>query len=384
MSINLKDYHYSLPNERIAKFPLPERSDSKLLCYKSGEIFHDIFKSISTHLPKESLLVFNDTKVIPARLIFHKATGASIEVFLLEPVQPSNYEQNMNARKNCVWHCMIGNSKKWKSEEIEMENLGLKAKRNKDEITFSWEPDRSFSEMLELAGKTPLPPYISRKVTDSDKERYQTVYSKHEGAVAAPTAGLHFTDQLLSKLDKKGITKDYLTLHVSAGTFQPIKAETVNEHPMHRERIIITRENVVNLLKVETIIPVGTTSLRTLESLYWYGVKLLNGKNEFFIPKLYPYHKSSLPTRTKSLHKVLEFMDQNDLSHLIGHTEIFIFPGYIFRVCSGLITNFHLSGSTLILLVAAMIGEDWKKVYEAALVKNYRFLSYGDSSLLIP
>ncbi len=384
MSIDLKDYHYSLPDERIAKFPLPERSDSKLLLYQKGEISHDLFKSIPNHLPEKCLLVFNDTKVIPARLIFHKSTGARIEVFLLKPSHPSNYEQSMNAKNGCSWHCMIGNSKKWKTEEIEVAEIGLKATRQNDEVTFTWKQDLTFSEILELAGKIPLPPYIDREVKDSDKDRYQTVYSKHQGAVAAPTAGLHFTEELLSNLEKQGIKKDYLTLHVSAGTFQPIKAETVDDHPMHREQIIVTKQNVENLLQAETIIPVGTTSLRTLESLYWYGVKLLNGDSDFFIPKLFPYRHSELPNKTESLNAVLDFMNQNETTHLIGHTEIFIFPSYTFRMCSGLITNFHLPGSTLILLVAAMIGEDWEIVYKEALAQNYRFLSYGDSSLLLP
>jgi len=384
MSIDLKDYHYSLPDEKIAKFPLAERSDSKLLVYQKGEISHDTFKSIPNLLPEKCLLVFNDTKVIPARLIFYKSTGARIEVFLLEPSDPSNYEQSMNARNTCSWHCLVGNSKKWKTEKIAVAEIGLIATRQNDEVTFSWKSDITFSEILELAGKIPLPPYIDREVKESDKDRYQTVYSKHEGAVAAPTAGLHFTEELLCQLDERKIKKDYVTLHVSAGTFQPIKAETVDDHPMHREQIIVTRQNVVNLLKTETIFPVGTTSLRTLESLYWYGVKLLRGESDFFIPKLYPYDHPELPSKTESLHAVLDFMNQNQTSHLIGHTEIFIFPGYTFRMCAGLMTNFHLPGSTLILLVAAMIGEDWRKVYGEALSRDYRFLSYGDSSLLLP
>ena len=383
MSINLKDYHYSLPEEKIAKFPLPERSDSKLLLYEKRVISHDTFKSIPNHLPKKCLLVFNDTKVIPARLIFYKSTGARIEVFLLEPSKPSNYERSMSARNTCSWNCMIGNSKKWKTEKIEVTEIGLKAKRQNDEVTFTWEQGLSFLEILELAGKIPLPPYIDREVEESDKDRYQTVYSKHEGAVAAPTAGLHFTADLLKQIEEHGIEKEYLTLHVSAGTFLTIKAETVNDHPMHREQIIITKMNVEKLLKSETIIPVGTTSLRTLESLYWYGVKLLNGQTDFFIPKLYPYDQSELPSKNESLPAVLDFMNQNEITHLLGHTEIFIFPGYTFRMCSGLITNFHLPGSTLILLVAAMIGEDWRMVYEEALAHDYRFLSYGDSSLLL-
>ena len=302
----------------------------------------------------------------------------------MEPANPGNYEQSMNAKNDCTWHCMIGNSKKWKNEQIGIKEIGLSATRRDDEVMFSWRQNLAFSEILELAGRIPLPPYINREVKESDKQRYQTVYSKHEGAVAAPTAGLHFTKELIAELADKGIEKAYLTLHVSDGTFQPIKADTVDEHPMHREQIIVTKENVQNLFKTETIIPVGTTSLRTLESLFWYGVKLLDGDNEFFIAKPYPYEHSNLPSREESLHAVLDYLIEQKRSSLIGHTEIFIFPGYTFRMCSGLITNFHLPGSTLLLLVAAMIGEDWKKVYQQALDNDYRFLSYGDSSLLLP
>lgn len=383
MSINLKDYHYSLPNEKIAKFPLPRRSDSKLLIYQKGNISHDVFMSIPNHLPDKCLLVFNDTKVIPARLIFSKSTGERIEVFLLNSAHPSNYEHSLNAKTSCVWHCLIGNAKKWKAEEIAIAKIGLTATRKKNEVTFCWEQDLTFSEILELAGEIPLPPYITREVNHLDKDRYQTIYSKYEGAVAAPTAGLHFTEELLTQLEERGIQKEYLTLHVSAGTFLPIKTETVDDHPMHREQIMITRMNVENLMNTEIIIPVGTSSLRTLESLYWYGVKLLNGESDFFIPKRYAYHHSDLPSKIKALQAVLDSMNQSKTTHLIGHTEIFIFPNYTFRMCAGLVTNFHLPNSTLILLVAAMIGEDWKKVYEEALSQEYRFLSYGDSSLLL-
>ncbi len=384
MSIDLKDYHYSLPEEKIAKFPLKDRTSSKLLVYESGKISHRHFKHLGDHLPADSLLVFNDTKVIPARLIFQRATGARIEVFLLEPTTPSNYEQSMSAKGQCTWHCMIGNSKRWKEDEITVPEIGLRATRNKEAVTFRWEDDQTFSEILEKAGKIPLPPYINREVSEDDKDTYQTVYSKHEGAVAAPTAGLHFTDELLDEIKAKGIKEDFLTLHVSAGTFQPIKAETVDEHPMHREQIIVTKQNVQHLLAHDTVIPVGTTSLRTLESLYWYGAKLLTGETDFFIPKLLPYEHPTPPTKEESLQAVLAYMERAQVDTIIGHTEIFIFPGYAFRICSGLVTNFHLPGSTLILLVAALIGEDWRTVYDEALSKDYRFLSYGDSSVLLP
>jgi S-adenosylmethionine:tRNA ribosyltransferase-isomerase len=384
MSISLKDYHYSLPEERIAEFPLADRASSKLLTFKHGQVNHRIFRDLPGELPKNSLLVFNNTRVIPARLIFQKATGARIEVFLLEPALPTNYEQNMGAHGSCAWHCMIGNAKRWKSGEIEVPELGLKATREGDVVTFSWSEELSFSEILDKAGKIPLPPYIHRDVDESDKERYQTVYSKHEGAVAAPTAGLHFTDELLEELKAKGFSEDFLTLHVSAGTFQPMKADTPEEHPMHKEQIIVTRQNIDNLIATDSVIPVGTTSMRTLESLYWFGVRLLNGESDFFIPKLYPYSNPNPPSKEESLKAVLAHLDELGIQSISGHTEIFIFPGYQFRICKGLITNFHLPGSTLILLVAALIGDKWREVYEQALANNYRFLSYGDSSLLIP
>jgi S-adenosylmethionine:tRNA ribosyltransferase-isomerase len=383
MSIDLKDYQYSLPEEKIAAFPLDDRASSKLLTFKKGSIGHRIFRDLPTELPPESLLVFNNTRVIPARLIFQKATGARIEVFLLEPAQPSNYEQNMGAHGTCTWHCMIGNAKRWKSGEIVVPEIGLKATRVDERVTFNWSSEKSFSEILEQAGKIPLPPYIHREVQESDKERYQTVYSRHEGAVAAPTAGLHFTDELLAELRAKGFQEDFLTLHVSAGTFQPMKADTPEEHPMHRERIIITQGNIDALLSSDSVIPVGTTSMRTLESLYWYGVKLLNGETDFFIPKLYPYEATPV-SKEEALRAVKAHMTSLNVYTLIGHTEIFIFPGYRFRICNGLITNFHLPGSTLILLVAALIGDNWREVYKQALENDYRFLSYGDSSLLLP
>lgn len=383
MSTDLKDYQYDLPEERIAKFPLRERANAKMLVFRSGEISHQTFKQLPSELPENSLLVFNDTKVIPARINFRKETGARIEVFLLEPVEPLNYEQNMSAIGECTWKCMIGNAKKWKEGEVTVEELALRARRSDDLVTFIWSGGQTFSEMLEKAGKIPLPPYINREVEESDKEEYQTVYSKVEGAVAAPTAGLHFTDELLNQLSEKGVKEDYLTLHVSAGTFQPMKSESVHDHPMHREQIIITRKNIENLLRHDLIIPVGTTSMRTLESTYWYGVKILRGATDFFIPKLFPYEVISSPPIDESLNAVLSEMTRRNTDKLIGHTEIFIFPGYTFKICKGLITNFHLPGSTLILLVAAMVGDDWKTIYKEALDSDYRFLSYGDGSLIL-
>ncbi|MFY0601435.1 MAG: S-adenosylmethionine:tRNA ribosyltransferase-isomerase [Cyclobacteriaceae bacterium] len=390
-SLNLSEFHYELPSEKIAKHPLNNRSDSKLLSFKGGKIDHKSFRALPEVLESGCHLVFNDTKVIPARLIFHKDTGARIEIFLLEPSSPSHLHMEvMAAKKTVTWHCMVGNSKKWKEGtalEISIgDSLHVRALRLEDNyVKFEWDSDETFSEIVTAIGNIPLPPYLNREVEEDDKPRYQTVYSNYEGAVAAPTAGLHFTEEILEQLESKNISTDYLTLHVSAGTFQPIKAKSVDEHPMHREQIIITKSNIENLLKKDVVIPVGTTSMRTMESLYWFGAKLFSQPDaDFFIEKMTPYQETITISKEQSLKNILLYMDQRNLEILVGHTEIFIFPGYQFRICKGLITNFHLPASTLILLVAALIGDKWKEVYQSALDNDYRFLSYGDSSLLIP
>jgi S-adenosylmethionine:tRNA ribosyltransferase-isomerase len=333
-----------------------------------------------------SLFVLNDTKVIPARVIFRKETGARIEIFLLEPELPSQVmDVVMSARHTCTWNCLIGNAKKWKigtALSIVIGGAEITARRLDDnKVKFAWNTDDTWSELLAQLGKVPLPPYIERSANKNDETRYQTVYSKHEGAVAAPTAGLHFTDEVIKRLEKKH-QLDYLTLHVSAGTFQPIKTNATN-HPMHREQMLITKSNIENLLKNEQVIAIGTTSLRTIESLYWYGVRILNGLEEFFIPKLSPYvqHKNT-PSKSQALQAVLDQMALNKTNSIIGYTEIFIFPSYDFRIVKGLITNFHMPGTTLMMLVAAFVGQDWKKVYSEAMANDYRFLSYGDSSYL--
>lgn len=395
--IDLKEYEYTLPEDRIAKFPLEKRDASKLLQVQEGKIEHLHFYNLPELLPSDTLLVYNDTKVIPARLIFQRETGARIEIFLLQPIAPTTVISEIMVSRNPVtWETMIGNVKKWKDDEI----LKGKVRINETEIVlsaqlidrdrklvmFSWnDPDVAFVDLVEASGEVPLPPYLNRKPNEADKSRYQTVYSKKEGAVAAPTAGLHFTDEIFEKLRAKGIQEAQVTLHVSAGTFQPIKAENVLEHPMHSEQIQITRETVEKLLAQHgKTVAVGTTSVRTLESLFWYGVKLLEGKSEgFLIEKLYAYQTRVLvPTKKEAMNAVLEFMKKNELESILGSTEIFIFPGYQYRMVDGLITNFHQPGSTLILLIAAILGKDWKKVYQEALDKDYRFLSYGDSSLL--
>lgn len=390
--IKLSDYTYTLPEERIAKLPLTNRSDSKLLVYNHGNISHSSFNQLDKYLNSNSHLVFNDTRVIPARIHFTKETGALIEVFILEPELPSkDVASAMLVKNKCIWQCMVGNLKKWKNDQILTKKISneltLNAQvvdRENQLVEFTWEGNIEFVHVVEEAGKIPLPPYIDREVTYDDEERYQTIYSKHKGAVAAPTAGLHFDESILEKLNVKNITHDFVTLHVSAGTFQPIKVENAIEHKMHSEQIAIARKTIENLISKENIIAVGTTSMRTLESLYWFGVKLLKGQDKFFIEKLYPYQGTENITRTESLQAVLDFMNSFDIALLTGSTEIFIFPGYKFRICDGLITNYHLPGSTLILLVAAFIGQDWKEVYKKAIANDYRFLSYGDSSLLLP
>ncbi|MEM6380009.1 MAG: S-adenosylmethionine:tRNA ribosyltransferase-isomerase [Bacteroidota bacterium] len=383
--LNLADYTYELPESRIAKHPPKERGTSKLLVYRKGTIEHHRFGAMVEQLPKEALLVFNDTKVIPARIVLHKDTGARIEIFLLEPLTPSKvHEDVMNSQNNCTWKCMIGNAKKWKpGTPLSSETVAFTATRTgNDEVTFNWE-GMTFSELLMEIGKIPLPPYIQREVEQEDKDRYQTVYSKMDGAVAAPTAGLHFTDQIIESLVTKGIQTKYVTLHVSAGTFQPIKTDDITQHPMHNEQVWVQKEVIESLLSTSLTVAVGTTSMRTLESLYWFGVRLQHGKEDFYIRKEDPYELEALDKQI-ALQNVLRYMNDQQLDQLGGQTEIFLYPGYTFKMCDGLITNYHMPSSTLILLIAAFIGEDWRKVYQAALENDYRFLSYGDSSLLLP
>jgi S-adenosylmethionine:tRNA ribosyltransferase-isomerase len=400
-TIRLEDYTYDLPDDRIAAFPLDERDHAKLLVYRRGAIEHRVFKELADYVPAGSLLVFNDTKVIPARLYFSRATGALVEIFLL---QPQRLEQSihaiMGARGACTWRCLIGNKKRWKvgealtQEVVANEGIvtvrAILANREAQEVHFEWTPAHlRFSELLPQLGEIPLPPYLNRKASERDKTQYQTVYARKEGAVAAPTAGLHFTDRVLASLAAGGVTLDYLTLHVGAGTFQPIKAENVIAHPMHAEQIVFTRGNLERLARqADGIIAVGTTSLRALESLYWYGVKLLKGQAgpRLFVEKLYPYghDPATLPPAGEVFGAVARYMAGTGMEELIGETEILIVPGYPFRVCRGLVTNYHQPGSTLILLVAAFVGEDWRRIYGEALAGGYRFLSYGDSSLLLP
>ncbi len=391
--LNINEYKYDLPQEKIALYPLEERDQSKLLIYRDGEITHSHFYQLDQFLPENSILFFNDTKVIPARLIFQKETGAEIEIFLLNPVSPSPLVAvAMEAKGSSQWHVVVGNAKRWtegKPLRKKIDGVAFTAHyidREKSITQFNWTPEHlTFAEIVSLAGAVPLPPYLKREVEASDRERYQTIYSKREGAVAAPTAGLHFTDRVFTKLKTKKIITDFLALHVSAGTFQPVKVENATEHIMHSEQVVISKANLENLIIGDrNIIAVGTTSLRTLESLYWYGVKLhANPEAEFTIAQEEPYRNNNQNlTRKEAFENVLQKMSHDGADQLLGETSIYIMPGYRFYTVDALITNFHQPGSTLMLLVAAFVGEDWKNIYQQALKNNYRFLSYGDSSLL--
>jgi S-adenosylmethionine:tRNA ribosyltransferase-isomerase len=393
--LRITDYTYDLPAHRIALHPLAQRDAAKLLVYRQGVIEHSTFRFIADYLPANATLFFNDTKVIRARLLFRKPTGAEIEIFLLAPVAPfTDMAQAMQVRAKSLWQCSIGNLKRWKEHDSLVLTRGkatLTARlinRINQTAELSWQPATlTLAEIIEAFGVVPLPPYINRAAQEADFERYQTVYSVHEGAVAAPTAGLHVTDDVLASLKKKNITTDFLTLHVSAGTFQPVKTEDALQHTMHSEQVVITRKNMLTLLQPNRFtVAVGTTSLRTLESLYWYGVNLMrNPEAEFFVSQSDPYRPhTELPLVQQALQAILATMDNRGSDTLTGTTSIYIYPGYTFKICRGLITNFHLPASTLILLVAAFTGNDWKRIYREALENNYRFLSYGDSSLLIP
>ncbi|MBX2896168.1 MAG: S-adenosylmethionine:tRNA ribosyltransferase-isomerase [Cyclobacteriaceae bacterium] len=388
--ISIQDYTYELPDERIARFPLQQRDQSKLLVYREGNILHDQFYNLTTHLPAQSTLFFNNTRVIPARLLFKKDTGATIEIFLLHPVAPSAIvQQAMEATGNCQWQCTIGNLKRWPDDKPLLfihPDFQLNARlinRAGGIVEFSWNTPHTFAEVVTLCGDVPLPPYLNRDSEETDKESYQTVYSKYDGAVAAPTAGLHFTDAVLNQLETVGVKKEYLTLHVSAGTFQPVKTDNALEHTMHQEQVVVNKSNLEALLASNFSVAVGTTSVRTLESLYWFGVKLINNPESTF--HINQYDAYSLPqgiSKNEALNQVLDYMIFKGLDTLVGETSIYIIPGYSFRTIHALITNFHQPASTLMLLVAAITGPDWKLIYQSALDNHYRFLSYGDSSLL--
>lgn len=402
-NINIAEYDYPLPDERIAKYPLPERDASKLLVLKDNNISEDHFRSIGEYLPERSVLVFNETKVVRARLQFVKESGAAIEIFCLEPVTGNgDYQLAFSANSPVEWHCLVGNSRRWKEGSLTMSltirciAVQLNAERiEKNDayslVRFSWEPaEISFADVLEAAGEIPLPPYLHREAEPSDRERYQTVFAKYEGSVAAPTASLHLTKPLIAKLKEMGHTIEEVTLHVGAGTFRPVATDTIGEHEMHSESIIVKRQTIEHLRDNidRTIIPVGTTSMRTIESVYWIGVMLLEQGYEernIHLNQWFPYQdRTSLPSAKESLEAILKYLDMHHLDALHATTALMIAPSCPIMITKALITNFHQPKSTLLLLVSALIGDKWKEAYQFALDHGFRFLSYGDSCFFMP
>ncbi|MCT4604394.1 MAG: S-adenosylmethionine:tRNA ribosyltransferase-isomerase [Marinifilum sp.] len=395
--IEIANFAYDLPDHRIAKHPLENRDLSKLLVYRDNEITESVFNQLSNEIEPGTKMVYNNTKVIQARLIFHKETGARVEIFCLEPLNPADYNLAFQATGKSTWKCIVGNSKKWKSGALSMpfyvdgKEYCLQAERiqmldGAQEIQFSWNhDDLSFSEVLEQTGKIPIPPYLNRDTEEGDLLRYQTVYSKYEGSVAAPTAGLHFTDKVFADLDSKGIQREELTLHVGAGTFKPVKSEQIGDHEMHTEHIQVRAESLQSIVSAKNgVIAVGTTSVRTLESLYWMGVKILTKtENPKLLKQWEAYQLPQKYSVQESFNAICTYMEENEISLFNAATQIIIAPGYNFKVIKGLVTNFHQPQSTLLLLISALVGEDWRKIYQHALDKDFRFLSYGDSSLLM-
>ncbi|MDR2389964.1 MAG: S-adenosylmethionine:tRNA ribosyltransferase-isomerase [Tannerellaceae bacterium] len=402
--IRIETYHYVLPDERIAKYPLAQRDESQLLLYRAGEITRSRFRYLPDYLPAGALLVFNNTRVICARMLFRKESGAEIEIFCLEPFAPSDYTLAFQQTLSCRWICLVGNLKKWKEGplhktlRINGRAVNLQARRTPSaapgqHITFTWDnPALTFGQLLEAGGQLPVPPYLHREAEESDLENYQTVYSSVKGSVAAPTAGLHFTPELLQALDAKGFGREELTLHVGAGTFRPVRHDTLEEHEMHTEYISVSRSVIERIRKSDArlMVAVGTTSVRTLESLYYVGVLLSEhphaAPQELVVPQWMPYLEThNRLTPAQALRHVLDYLDRQGLDRLIAATQILIAPGYVFKmVRGGIITNFHQPRSTLLLLVSAFVGGDWERIYAYALAHDFRFLSYGDSSLLLP
>ncbi len=390
--IKISDFNYNLPESNVAQYPLENRDESKLLIYKEGKIRHRFFKEISGELEKNSLLISNNTKVIPARIFFKKETGAIIEIFLLDPIHPtSEVVKAMQVRGAVVWKCMIGNLKRWKEGQVlylKTKGLKIQAKlknRALRHVELSWQPaDKMAVDVIHEIGKIPIPPYMNRDAEEIDRESYQTVYAKNDGAVAAPTAGLHFTQKVFTSLKQKDIQRDFVTLHIGAGTFQPVKEEgDVTNHSMHAEQFVVQKSVLEKLIDFEgKVTVVGTTSMRTLESCFWLGNQIINNNYKGFVSKLEPYDSKEVASYQDSIKALLQFLKENNFQELHASTEIMIIPGYDFKVCNHLITNFHQPQSTLMLLVAAFVGEDWKAIYNYAMKNEFRFLSYGDSSLL--
>ncbi len=395
--IRIEDYNYPLPDEKIAKYPLAERDSSKLLYYKDGNVREYVFRQLPTLLPDNAIMVFNDTKVVPARLHFTRPTGARIEIFCLQPIDPEEYNLSFATTSSCSWKCVIGNAKKWKGDILSLYNpensseisaIEMKAELVSREgetgiVRFTWTGGEPFSRILELCGTIPIPPYLNRESETIDKERYQTLYARIRGSVAAPTAGLHFTERTLNEIKAKGIDTETVCLHVGAGTFLPVKDSEVAKHPMHREPFVVSLDFLKDIRKSgKKVIAVGTTSVRTLESLYYIGVSCIeNGKPED-VQQWAPYTREYSWTLEESLDAIINYLEKNNLNVLTAGTRIIIVPGFKFKLVDMLVTNFHQPESTLILLVSAFVGGDWRTIYDYALTHDFRFLSYGDSSLL--
>ncbi len=395
--IRIDNYDYPLPDGRIAKYPLEQRDSSKLLEYRNGAVSEHVFRDIPDIVPSDAIMVFNDTKVVPARLHFQRETGAHIEVFCLEPVFPAEYNLIFARTSSCRWKCIVGNVKKWKSDTLSLynpdndktvENLALKASLIERDgetsvVEFTWNGEMPFSRVLEICGSIPIPPYLNRDTEAIDQERYQTLYARFRGSVAAPTAGLHFTQEVLERIKAKGVDMETVCLHVGAGTFLPVKSSEISGHTMHREPFVVRRAFIEDLRRGgRPVIAVGTTSVRTLESLYYVGVKCIENGQPEDIGQWMPYEKDYSYSLEESLDAVLEYLDSKSLDELKVGTRIIIVPGYRFRVVDILVTNFHQPKSTLLLLISAFVDGDWRKIYDYALSHDFRFLSYGDSSVL--
>lgn len=400
--LKISDYDYDLPDGRIAKYPLAERDSSKLLIYNGGKVSHTVFNKLPELVESGSMIIFNDTKVVPARLFFRKPTGAHIELFCLRPVEPSEYVSSFASTGSCVWMCVIGNAKKWKDQILDiydpdgtMSDISLKARllsrdAQTGNVEFSWKGGLPFSSVLERCGTVPIPPYLNRETEEIDHERYQTCYAKYRGSVAAPTAGLHFTEKVLSELKEKGVEEQTVCLHVGAGTFLPVKNENVSEHLMHREPFIVKKALIERILDInknviaknKSVISVGTTSVRTLESLYYVGVSILEKGEPEEVAQWAPYERNYPYSTVESLQAIVDWIDRNGRDSVSVTTRIIIVPGFKFRIVDKMITNFHQPKSTLLLLISAFVGGDWKTIYDYAMENDFRFLSYGDSSLL--
>lgn len=395
--LRIEDYNYPLPDERIAKYPLSERDSSKLLRYENGKVSEYVFRDIPGLLPDNAIMVFNDTKVVPARLHFVRPTGARIEIFCLQPVKPEEYNLSFAATDSCTWKCVIGNAKKWKGDILSLYNpqedeavtaLNMRAELVSREggtgiVRFSWDGGHPFSRVLEICGTIPIPPYLNRESEALDVERYQTLYAKIRGSVAAPTAGLHFTEKVLEEIKARGIDMETVCLHVGAGTFLPVKDSEVSKHSMHREPFVVSLDFLKDILESgKKIIAVGTTSVRTLESLYYAGVSCIEKGHPEDVEQWAPYTREYEPTTREAIAALVKYLEDNSLTELKVGTRIIIVPGFKFRLVDVLVTNFHQPESTLILLVSAFVGGDWRTIYDYALSHDFRFLSYGDSSLL--